>query len=75
MLVTSQGTVSLSSSFPRFLSTTKKIFHTAFSLQPAFPGAKLSKSRCKRMPAKGQGWTQWTYPALICNKGSWDLGM
>lgn len=65
MLVTSQGTVSLSSSFPRFLSTTKKIS----------PGAKLSKSRCKRMPAKGQGWTQWTYPALICNNGSWDLGM
>lgn len=27
------------------------------------------------MPAKGQGWTRWTYPAFICNKSSWDLGM
>lgn len=29
--------VSPNSSFPRFLSTTKKIFHTAISLQPGLP--------------------------------------
>lgn len=53
MLVTSQGTVSLSSSFPRFLSTTKKIFHTAFSLQPGLPWCQALQEQVQKNAGEG----------------------